>query len=136
MRFQFPNLGIFIIRIVIGLMFIYYGYPKLMGGMAKWTQLGKSMGFLGISFYPAFWGFMAAVAEFGGGLALATGFLTRSFCVLLVCTMIVAFAYHIGKGDGFFEAAHALELLGVCAGLFFTGPGSLSLETVIRKLRA
>ena len=136
MKFQFPNVGILIIRIVIGLMFVYHGYPKIMGGEAKWHQLGRAMSFLGIAFYPVFWGFMAAVAEFVGGLALTLGFLTRTFCILIACTMTVAFFFHIARGDGFATASHSLELLGISIGLFFTGPGSFSLETFIRKLRS
>lgn len=126
--------GLLVIRLVIGLMFIYHGFPKLAGGVDRWQSLGGAMSFLGITFFPAFWGFMAAMAEFLGGLALVLGFFTRLACFFLACTMLVAFIFHLGRGDGFSVASHALELLGVSAGLLMVGPGGISLDGLIKKV--
>ena len=58
------HIGLLVLRIGIGLMFILHGAPKLFGGPEKWGQIGGAMSSLGIGFAPAFWGFMAAVSEF------------------------------------------------------------------------
>ena len=54
------NLGLLIIRLGIGLAIMYYGYPKLIGGMPYWTSEGLVMKNIGIAFLPAFWGFLIA----------------------------------------------------------------------------
>lgn len=130
------HVGLLIIRLFIGPLFVYHGFPKMIGGVLKWEQLGGAMAMMGIGFYPVFWGFMAAVSEFVGGIALALGLATRYACFFIACTMVVAFVFHIQRGDGFFKASHALELLGVTAGLFCTGAGSYSLDNLIRKIRS
>ena len=62
------HIGLLVLRIGIGCMFILHGAPKLFGGAEKWTQIGMAMASLGIGFIPAFWGFMAAISEFFGGV--------------------------------------------------------------------
>ena len=125
------DLGLFILRVGIGLLFVYHGLPKIMGGVEKWAELGQAMGLLGITVAPAFWGFMAAIAEFCGGLALITGVLTRLFAGLMLFTMIVAtvLMFHLGKG--MFGAAYPVSMAIVFISLLCTGPGKYSLA---RKL--
>ena len=125
---RYRDFGLLILRLGIGVMFVYHGAPKIMGGPAKWEGLGKAVGFFGLSFAPAFWGFMAAVSEFGGGIAILLGLLMREFCALLVITMIVAASFHFNRGEGLFGAAHAVELGIVFLSLIFIGPGKYSLE--------
>ena len=57
------DVGLLIIRVGIGGIFMGHGFPKIMGGVELWTRLGGSMSMLGIDFLPAFWGFMAAFSE-------------------------------------------------------------------------
>lgn len=122
------DLGLLIIRLGIGAMFIYHGWDKLFGGVEKWTQLGGVMATFGISIFPTFWGFMAAVAEVFGGLFLGLGLLQRQFATpMLAFTMLVAAVMHL-KQDGLGEASHAIEALFVFVGLWFTGAGKYSLD--------
>lgn len=120
--------GLLLIRVGIGIMFLFHGFPKISGGPEVWVKLGGAMQYLGISLYPAFWGFMAAVAEFGGAILLIFGFQTKIAAALMCFTMIVASIMHLGMGDGIKGASHAIELGIVFAGLFLTGPGSISLD--------
>ena len=77
------NAGLLVLRIGIGLIFIIHGVPKLMGGVELWTQLGSTMSIVGISFAPAFWGFMAAITEVAGGLFIILGLLHRLVALMM-----------------------------------------------------
>lgn len=130
LRNYYPNrdLGLLILRIGIGVMFMIHGWPKIAGGMEMWTGLGGSMSNLGIEFAPAFWGFMAAFAEFFGGLLLAWGLFFRVTNLLLVFTMIVAALVHLKGEDGFGGASHAIEAGILFFSFLFIGPGRYSLD--------
>jgi putative oxidoreductase len=91
------DLGLLVLRVGVGLSFVGYGAPKLFGGPRAWQDLGQAMTYLGISFAPSAWGFLAAVSEFFGGMALVAGGLLRPAAFFLVCTMTVATVQHFGR---------------------------------------
>ena len=125
----FNDAGLLVMRIGIGIMFMVHGWPKLIGGVDRWTWLGGAMSNIGIGFAPAFWGFMAAIAELVGGLLLALGLLTRPAAFLLAFTMFVAMMMHIGAGDDFVpKVSYPLELMIVFIGLMLAGAGRLSVD--------
>ncbi len=124
--------GLLILRIVVGASFIVHGFPKITGGTEIWIKLGGAMGNLGITFLPALWGFCAALSEFGGGIALVTGCLTRLGASGIGFTMFVATLMHVMKGDGFDKYSHPLELLAVCLFLLLTGAGKYSVDHQIQ----
>lgn len=127
--------GLLILRIGIGVSFFFHGLPKLSGGVETWTGLGSTMAFFGITFAPAFWGFMAAFAETVGGILFATGLLFRPATLLLTSTMIVALTMHINNGDPFLTYSHALESLILFAAMFVSGPGKYALSIKIGNMR-
>ena len=128
------DLALLILRVGIGLMFILHGYPKIIGGMEKWTGLGSyGMGSLGIHIFPAFWGFMAAFSEFVGGIMIMLGLYIRYFSILLFITMLVAISSHLAGGDGIMGASHAIESAVVFVCLFFSGPGNYSIKLGRKK---
>jgi putative oxidoreductase len=122
------DLGLLLLRVGIGAMFVFHGWPKMIGGPAKWESLGHATEALGIAFAPTFWGFMAAFAEVGGGLMLALGVAFRPACALLLSTMIVASARHLTQGDGFGKASHAIEAAILFMSLLLIGPGAYRLR--------
>jgi len=124
--------GILVLRVGIGVMFILHGFPKLIGGTETWAGLGQAMGTFGIGFAPAFWGFMAALAEFGGGICLIIGLGFRIACALMAFTMLVASAMHLSQGHGIKGAAHAIELLIVFLSLMIIGSGKFSLARKVQ----
>ncbi|WP_400191049.1 DoxX family protein [Hymenobacter sp. B81] len=130
-RYRTVDLGLLLLRIGLGLMFVLHGYPKLMGGPEKWLGVGLAMENLGISFAPKVWGFLAALAETLGGQLLALGLLFRGACVFLLLTMIVAAVAHIAQGEGFGGYSHAVESGIVFLALAFIGPGKYSVDQAL-----
>lgn len=122
------DIGLLILRVGIGLIFIFHGYPKLMGGQEKWIWLGNQMVYVGITFWPAFWGLMCAIAEFFGGIALILGLCTRVASFLLAFNMIIALIYHYHDQPTWPLMAHPLSLLVVFCALFFAGAGKYSVD--------
>lgn len=122
------DLGLLIIRVGIGILFIFHGWPKITGGPETWGWLGKALASYGINFMPEVFGFIAAISEFAGGILLVLGLFTRTSIFFLFGTMAVAALMHLGAGDPFGKVSHPLMALAVFAGLFFTGPGKYSLD--------
>ena len=129
------NLGLLVLRVGIGLSFmINHGIPKLLGGREVWAGLGAAMSAYGIDFAPAFWGFMAGVAEGVGGLFLVIGLLTRPFAALLTFTMLTAMLLHLNLGESM-KALYPLEMGLVFLALIVSGPGRYSLKQSIPACR-
>jgi len=120
--------GLLLLRLGLGAMFLMHGWPKLIGGPDQWAKLGRAVGYLGIDFFPAGWGFMAALSEFGGGICLILGLYFRPACLLLTATLAVATSMHLGKGEGLLRASHAIELGLVFLSLVLIGPGRYSVD--------
>ena len=129
------NKALTFLRIAIGITFIFHGYPKMMGGMEMWTGLGGAMSSIGITFLPAFWGFMAAATEFFGGIFLILGIFYKPTTILLAFTMLVATAMHLSNGDPFSATSHPLKMIFVFIFMFFAGPGSAAIDNKFRKRR-
>jgi putative oxidoreductase len=124
---KFRDLGLLIIRAGLGISFVVHGSGKIFHPEI-WPTLGAALGNFGITFAPTFWGFMAAFAEFGGGILFVLGFLFRPAAAMMAFTMAVALAMHLSKGDGFNVYSHSLEVGVVFLGMLFVGPGRLSLD--------
>jgi putative oxidoreductase len=125
---NYRNFGLLIIRVGLGLMFIYHGLPKLTGGVDSWRAIGGAMANVGITFLPVFWGFMAAATEAIGGVLIILGLAFRPVCLMLVINLTVAALFHFHKGDGWMGASHAVEDAVMFAGLIFVGPGKYSVD--------
>ena len=119
------DVGLLIIRVGLGICFMIHGWPKITGGSQMWNGLGHVM-----PFGPAtMWGFVGALIEFGGGLLLALGFLSRPVSFLLFLQMMIAtFMFHMAHGDSFNVYSHALEDGIVFLGLALTGAGACSID--------
>lgn len=125
---NYKNFGLLIIRIGLGLMFIYHGFPKLAGGENGWAEIGSSTKYVGITFLPVFWGLMAAIVETFGGFMLILGLAFRPVCLLLIINMVVAALSQLGQNQGLMGASHAIEDAVMFAGLLFVGPGKYSVD--------
>ncbi|MFO7820518.1 MAG: DoxX family protein [Lentisphaeria bacterium] len=131
---KLQDIGLLVLRVGVGVLFIIHGWPKMFGGPETWAVIGKmGMGAFGINFAPAFWGFMAAFAELIGGIALIAGILTRPFCILLGFTMLAATWFNLFTADGGGKnpGTHALLGLVVFIALLISGPGKYSLRQMV-----
>ncbi|WP_371379090.1 DoxX family protein [Sporomusa aerivorans] len=129
----YQNVGLLIFRLGLGGMFMWHGFPKIFGGIEKWTALGKTMGTFGIDFAPAFWGFMSGFAEFFGGLLIVLGLFYRLACLMLVFNLGVAFISQMADGKGLMKASQSLEDGFSFLGALFVGPGKYSLDEYLEK---
>jgi putative oxidoreductase len=125
---RFNDIGLLVLRLGIGVIFIGHGAPKILGGPERWEQVGMAMTSVGIDFMPVFWGFMASCAEFFGAICLILGLLFRPATVLMAITMIVATAMHVSRGDGFTVASHAMKGIVIFVSLSIIGPGKYALD--------
>src|SRR5881396_3756266 len=126
------SIGLLILRLVVGLTVAAHGAQKLFGwfggfGLAGTGQFLEKLGFRPGRVQAA----QAGIAEFGGGVLLAAGFLTPAAAAAVVAVMLVA-SVSVHIKSGFFAQNGGYEyplVLGVAAlALAFTGPGALSLD--------
>jgi putative oxidoreductase len=123
------GIGILILRLVFGTALMLHGKDKIANPMGWMDQPGKP------SPIPDIMQAIAAVSEFGGGLALLLGLLTPLACIGIAATMLGAyFISHRGDpwvGKGGFELA-SLHFTAALVTLF-TGPGVYSLDYLLFK---
>ena len=124
----FADLGLLLLRFVAGLAFMLHG----------WGKIQNPFGWMGPdAFAPGFLQALAALSEFGGGLAWIIGLLTPLASLGIACTMAVAVYMHaIMNGDPFVSVggpAYELAALYFCISvlLIATGPGRFSLDRPI-----
>jgi putative oxidoreductase len=129
---RYFDAGLLILRAGLGLSYIFiHGMPKITGGPEEWANIGKAMSNLGIGIFPVFWGFMAAISEFLGGIFMLLGFVFRPALLMIGITMIVAFSQGLANGQTFARSVYPLELFVVLMGMAFTGPGRISIDNYI-----
>lgn len=130
---SYQDIGLLFFRLGIGGMFMWHGFPKIFGGVEKWTALGKTMATFGINFAPAFWGFMSGFAEFFGGLLITLGLFYRLASLLLAFNLSVAFISQMVDGKGLMKASQSLEDGFSFLAALFVGPGKYSLDEYLQK---
>jgi putative oxidoreductase len=126
------NIGLLVLRLVLGVIFVAHGAQKLFGSFGG-PGLKGTTGFfeqLGIK-PPYFMAVLSGLAEFVGGILVAVGFLTPLAAVALIVTMAVA-VLTVHLKNGFFAQNGGYEfnlaLAGMALTLLLTGAGGLSLD--------
>jgi putative oxidoreductase len=120
------DLVLLLIRLVVGVAFLYHGWGKIQHPFS-WMGAQATV--------PAFFQFLAAISEFGGGLAILVGFLTRLGALGLFFTMsyavytvaILMHAPFVASGFGP-SAEPAATYLVLSLLLVVMGPGRFSLD--------
>lgn len=120
-----------VVRVVMGVAFILHGWPKIQNPMGWMNAMGGE----GV---PSFLQALAALAEFGGGIALLLGLLTPLAALGIVCQMLGAlFMVHFPMGHPFVAATGGpsyelpLVYLALAILLLVRGPGRWSFDALL-----
>lgn len=121
--------GLLILRLFCGYAFMVHGWGKI---QHPFTWMGPDSG------YPGIFQALAALSEFGGGLAWVLGLLTPLASLGMAFTMLVAARLHLvvmkqtliaQSKDG--SAEPAAVYLCVALVLLLAGPGRFSLDRLL-----
>src|SRR5512139_2307339 len=121
--------GLLVLRLMAGLAFAFHGYGKIQNPLG-W--MGPNAGVPGV--FQA----LAAVSEFGGGLAWMLGMLTPLASFGLACTMTVAVWTHAAvlhdpfvalRGGRSWETAGVYLCVAIL--LLLAGPGRFSVDRIV-----
>jgi uncharacterized membrane protein YphA (DoxX/SURF4 family) len=155
---SYLNAGLLLLRAGTGIALVSHGYPKLFGGEGKQvhpalsklygknfqaaversgpTAFAKGLERMEVPM-PELAAYASGAAEFGGGLALALGFMTRLIAPMVLFNMITAIrkAHWANgfSGQGGFEMPSLFAV--IAATLALTGPGRYSLDGLMRRSR-
>jgi putative oxidoreductase len=121
--------GLLALRLVMGTAFVLHGWPKIQSAFG-WMPPEAGI--------PGILQALAAFSEFGGGLALIAGLLTRLACLGIGSVMLVAiFMVHVPMGHAFVATGpgqpswEPAAVYLACAILFLTqGAGRYSLDAL------
>ena len=135
------DLGLFILRVALGVILIWHGLTKVWGADAPGVNaLADTLGNLGIP-APRPMAFAYLTAEIGGGFLLILGFLAQLGAGAIAAVMVLEIFKHVKDGflftvatkdpDGTMLWQWGLELnvayLAMALCILFAGPGSITL---------
>jgi putative oxidoreductase len=120
-----PDAALLILRVVLGIIMLYHGWPKL-------TNLGGTIeGFTGMGIpLPALSALFATLAEAGGGLLLLLGAFTDVAGLLFAIDMLGAITFvHAKNGLAVNEGGveWPMALLAMALAVALAGPGRYSI---------
>jgi putative oxidoreductase len=127
------DLGLLIIRLIIGILMAFYGWEKLshFTEMAASEFWNKNVSFLGLKGKIPL--ALTIFAELVCSITLIFGLFTRasllflSFCMAYIFLVVFPFSI-VSKGDNGYSFNDAFVYFLIYTGLFFTGPGKYSLD--------
>jgi putative oxidoreductase len=117
-------LGLLVLRLALGAVMIAHGYQKVFGGMQHFQQVLHGLG------VPTWMAYLAAAAEFGGGILVVVGFLTRFAAFAILIDMLVAITkVHLHHGlVGPMGLEFPMGMAAIAFSLIFTGAGPISID--------
>jgi len=114
--FSHKDLGLFLVRIGVAVIFAYAGYMKL-------AHADQMFGFFASLGLPAFMVYVVGALEVLGAISMVLGYMTRTMGLILA--VILVFAIILVKSKMGFVAME-LDIIGLTSalGIVFTGPGA------------
>lgn len=126
---KFEDVGILVARILMPILFIVAGWGKITGYDST-QQYMQAMGVPG-ALLP-----LTILLEFGGGIAIILGLLTRTTAIITaVFTLLTALLFHTNFAEGA-NSLMFMKNMTIAGGyllLFLTGPGAFSIDRVFNK---
>lgn len=127
-RLHNPDVGMLLVRIALGIVFIHAGWLKVADMNATVTAFG-SMGF------GAFLAYFVSYAELLGGVLFMLGLFVRYVGIVIAVIMLVAtkllFANGFGLMNGGYEYPFMLMLISIA--VVTLGAGKYSLACMLKK---
>jgi len=127
--------GLLILRLIVAIIFIAHGIPKISEYLGGSGIEGTIEGFesKGI-FLPTFMAYFVGYGEFLGGVFLLIGLFSREMGVILTAIMLGA-VYYVHGSNGFFLSnggfEYNLALIGMCMCIVFSGGGAVSVDNLL-----
>ena len=124
---KWESLTLLLLRCGLGLVFIYHGYPKLIGNTERFVESFQAIGL------PRYFVYVAGVIESFGGLAIALGLFTPVVGIILLLEMAAAmWKYNFNEGIYAVREYELPLILGLASlALAATGAGMFSLDHLI-----
>ena len=120
-------LALFVLRLVLGVIMIAHGYPKVTG-FSHFQAMISGMGL------PGWLAYLSAAAEFLGGILVVLGLFTRCAALAILIDLSVAIWKVHWKagllGDKGYQ--FPLSLVAIAFALIFFGGGPMSLDSIRR----
>ena len=126
-------LALLLLRLGLGIIFVYHGFPKLFTDTHEALREFPQMGF------PAYFVYIAGIVEFFGGCLLILGLFTRIAALLIAGEMAIAIVkVHLPHGGLMAVSNYQFPLaLAVAAfALVAVGAGAVSFDRAIFKNNA
>lgn len=119
-------LALLVMRLTLATIMIAHGSQKVFGGMPHFRSIVSGIGF------PAWMAYLAAAAEFGGGILVLLGVLTRVAALAITIDMLVAILKVHAKAG--LRGPHGFEfplaVLSIAFALIFFGAGPISVDSI------
>lgn len=126
---KLDDIGVLVARVLMPILFITAGWGKITN-YAGTQQYMEAVGVPGI-LLP-----LTILLEFGGGLAVIFGFMTRTTALFTAgFTLIAAFLFHtdFSSGDNSLMFMKNLTIVGGYLLLGIMGPGAFSIDRMLNK---
>ena len=129
------SIGLLLIRLVIGVLFIGHGAQKLFGWFGGYGLKGTGGWFESIGMKPGVTvALMAGLTELVGGVLFALGLVTPLGGIMIAATMVIAIA-KVHGANGLWSTSNGYEynlvLLAVTIGIALVGPGQYALDAFL-----
>jgi putative oxidoreductase len=129
------NIGLLLIRLVVGVLFIGHGAQKLFGWFGGYGLKGTGGWLESIGMKPGVtMALLAGLAELIGGILFALGLLTPLAGIIIAGTMVIAIAKVHGP-NGLWATSNGYEynliLIVVAIGVALIGPGQYALDAFL-----
>jgi putative oxidoreductase len=122
-------LALLVLRVVLGVIMVAHGYPKVTGGISHQVQIVSGLGL------PGWLAYFSAAAEFLGGILILLGLFTRfaSFAVLINMSVAIWKVHWKNGLLGDKGYQFPLALAAIAFALIFLGAGSMALDAMRRS---